>query len=288
MGIARGVAAQAAVYRGCVVTQSSRDDASYRHREIAGSFGADAAKYDRLRPRYPEPLVDAVAERLPGRSLLDVGIGTGISSQPFFERGFTVLGVEPDERMASLARSKGLAVETGRFEDWDPAGRVFDGVIAGQSWHWIDPDAGARRAAETLRPGGVLAIFWNFGAPPRQLAARFAEVFDSLDTGLPFNPWSASARPDRFENPYGSIIDRAAAGLAATGAFGEADRHSWTSASTVARDEWLESTSTSGGINRLPKDTLDALLDGLGEVIDDAGGSLEVTSGTVAAITTRV
>lgn len=60
-----------------------------------------------------------------------MGIGTGISSQPFAERGFTVLGIEPDERMASLARSKGLAVETGRFEDWDPAGRVFDSLNTG-------------------------------------------------------------------------------------------------------------------------------------------------------------
>jgi hypothetical protein len=32
----------------------------------------------------------------------------------------------------------GLEVEVAAFETWDPAGRVFDAVIAGQAWHWVD------------------------------------------------------------------------------------------------------------------------------------------------------
>jgi hypothetical protein len=34
-----------------------------------------------------------------------------------------------------------------KFEDWDPAGRTFDSVIAAQAWHWVDPVAGAAKAA---------------------------------------------------------------------------------------------------------------------------------------------
>jgi SAM-dependent methyltransferase len=164
------------------------DDAAHRHPEIAQAFGADAEKYDRARPRYPAALIDAITERLSGRAILDVGIGTGISAESFRDRGFAVLGVEPDPKMAALAHAKGFAVESGRFEDWDPAGRTFDGVIAGQTWHWIDPIAGAAKAVSALHPGGRLAVFWNSGLPSPELAAEFAKVFASLDTGLPSIP----------------------------------------------------------------------------------------------------
>ena len=128
------------------------DDAAHRHPEIAQAFGSIAEKYDRARPRYPAALIDAIAERLPGHTLLDLGIGTGISAEPFRDRGFAVLGVEPDPKMAALARKKGFEVEAGRFEDWDSAGRTFDGVIAGQTWHWVDPVVGAAKAASVLHP----------------------------------------------------------------------------------------------------------------------------------------
>ena len=260
------------------------DDAAHRHPEIAQAFGSIAEKYDRARPRYPAALIDAIAERLPGHTLLDVGIGTGISAEPFRDRGLVVLGVEPDPKMAAVARKKGFLVEAGRFEDWDPAGRTFDGVIAGQTWHWIDPVAGAAKAVNALHPGGRLALFWNALVPSPEVAAEFAKVFESLDTGLPFNPWATAPEAD----PYGSIIDQVADAASATGSFGTMERLSFGWQSTVERDAWLEQASTSGGINRLPKDKLDALLGGMGEAIDATGGTLVIDYTTVAAIAERL
>lgn len=168
-------------------------------------------------------------ERLHGREILDVGIGTGISAEPFRDHGFDVLGVEPDPKMAVLARAKGFQVETGRFEEWDADGRRFDAVIAGQTWHWVGPDAGAVKAASALRPAGMIALFWNVGKPTPELTAEFAEVFKSIDTGLPFNPWAAASDAD----PYGSIIEKAAMGLRATRAFGAVERSTFEWRATV-------------------------------------------------------
>jgi hypothetical protein len=58
-----------------------------------------------------------------------------------------VLGVEPDARMAAFARGSGVEVEVATFEAWDAAGRAFDAVVAGTAWHWVDPVAGAAKAA---------------------------------------------------------------------------------------------------------------------------------------------
>jgi hypothetical protein len=49
--------------------------------------------------------------------------------------------------MAELARQGGTGTEVAKFEDWDPAGRTFNVVIAAQAWHWVDPAAGAAKAA---------------------------------------------------------------------------------------------------------------------------------------------
>jgi 2-polyprenyl-3-methyl-5-hydroxy-6-metoxy-1,4-benzoquinol methylase len=74
---------------------------------MAESFGADAERYERTRPAYPQEMVDAIITASPGRRVLDVGIGTGISARPFLQRGCRVLGVESDERMAQVARRSG-------------------------------------------------------------------------------------------------------------------------------------------------------------------------------------
>jgi SAM-dependent methyltransferase len=45
--------------------------------------------------------------------LLDVGAGTGIASQQLLERGVDVLAVEPDPRMAEIAKEEGISIEIG-------------------------------------------------------------------------------------------------------------------------------------------------------------------------------
>jgi trans-aconitate methyltransferase len=87
-------------------------------RERAEAFD-DASRYDRTRPSYPDELV---ADLLAGRpaTIFDVGCGTGIASRLFRGDGRELLGVEPDPRMAAVARAHGLRVEAARFEEWDP------------------------------------------------------------------------------------------------------------------------------------------------------------------------
>jgi len=139
---------------------------SHQAREVAESFGAEASRYDRARPGYPAALVERIVAASPGREILDVGCGTGIVARQFQAAGCTVLGVDPDPRMADQARARGLEVEVGTFESWEPNGRAFDAIVAGQAWHWVDPVAGAIRAASAVRPGGRFAVFWNAFQPP--------------------------------------------------------------------------------------------------------------------------
>jgi SAM-dependent methyltransferase len=254
----------------------------YRHRQVAESFGADAERYDRARPSYPGALVDRIAASIPGREVLDVGCGTGIAARQFQAAGCTVLGVEPDERMAALARRSGIEVEISKIEDWDPAGRAFGAVVAGQAWHWVDPVAGAARAAQALRPGGRLAVFWNAAVLPAELAEAFAGVYRRVEHGLPFDPSGMPA-----VEMYQAMCDKAAGGIRQAGGFGDPEywRFDWDRRYT--RDEWREQVPTFGGHNRIAPDKLRALLSGMGAVIDASGGTFVMHYATMTATAAR-
>ena len=98
-----------------------------------------------------------------------------------------MLGVEPDARMAGFARQTGVEVEVATFEAWDAAGREFDAVVAGTAWHWVDPVAGAARAAQVLRPGGRIAPFHHVFQSPPEVAEALAQVYRRVVPDSPFN-----------------------------------------------------------------------------------------------------
>src|SRR6201996_5283785 len=167
----------------------SSDRQPHLLREVAESFGVDADRYDRARPKYPDALIQRVIATSPGVEFLDVGCGTGIGARQYTAAGVTVLGVDPDARMAEVARRSGIEVEIGNFETWDPNGRTFDAVVAGQAWHWVDPVRGAAKAAQVLRPGGLLALYWHVFDPPVEVAEVFDEVLHRVSPDAPLlNP----------------------------------------------------------------------------------------------------
>jgi SAM-dependent methyltransferase len=257
----------------------------HQHRRMAEGFGADAERYDRTRPPYPQALIDRIVAATPGPEFLDVGTGTGIAARQFQAAGRTVLGIEPDARMAEFARRTGVAAEVATFEDWDPAGRRFDAVVAGTAWHWVDPVAGAAKAAEALRPGGLLAPFWHvFQLPP--------EVMDALTAVYrrvaPDSPLAAQPRPAPAAlDLYQPILAKVAEGTRAAGAFGEPELWRFEWERTYTKDEWLEQMPTSGALTQLPADKLAEVLAGAGAAIDAIGGSFTMPYTTVAVTAAR-
>jgi SAM-dependent methyltransferase len=243
--------------------------------------------------------------------VLDVGCGTGIAARQFRAAGCLVLGVDVDPRMAAVAREQGFDVEVARFEEWDAAGRTFDAVVAGQTWHWIEPVAGAAKAAAVLRPGGRLALFWNVFQPPAALAEAFGAVYRRVLPEL-FAAGPAAAGPAvagpaaagpavanvaaagpaaaNLADPlaaYRAMVVSATDGMAQAGGFGPAEQ--WWSEwdRTYSRAEWLDQIPTHGGVNRLPQGALSDLLAGVGAAIDAAGGSVPVRYTTVAVTAVR-
>jgi SAM-dependent methyltransferase len=260
---------------------SSRDyENPHRSRDVAESFGSNAERYDRSRPRYPDAMVEHVLAGA-GRDVLDVGIGTGIAASQLKARGCRVFGVDADVRRADFVRDRGFEVEVARFEDWGSSGRTFDLVIAGQTWHWVDPVRGAAKAAEVLRTGGCLAVFWNVDKPRAELAEAFAAVYERVaPDSIVARRWTEPSIVDGYSmaalNGYARIIRMTVSGIEQCEGFSHPEqlRFNWQQHYTT--DQWLDLVPTTGDHSQYSTKHLSELLAGLANAIDDIGGSFTI------------
>jgi SAM-dependent methyltransferase len=254
----------------------------HQQRQFAESFGVDAERYDRARPSYPAALVERIVTAGPGREVLSVGCGTGIDARQFQAAGCTVLGVEPDARMAGFARGTGVEVEVATFEAWDAAGRTFDAVVAAQAWHWVDPVAGAAKAARVLRPGGPLAVFAHVFDPPPVVAEAFATAYRRAVPDSPFN-----GSPPKALDLYQEMFATFAGGIREAGGFGEPERWRFDWEQAYTRDEWLDLLPTTGGLTGLHADRLAEVLAAVGAAVDAIGGGFTMPYVTLAVTAAR-
>ncbi len=102
---------------------------------------------------------------LSGLHILDIGCGAGVLSEPLARLGGTVLGIDPSTENIEAARRHAAATETeieyrvGTAEALADTGARFDMVLAMEVVeHVADVDLFVRRAADMVRPGGLLFV----------------------------------------------------------------------------------------------------------------------------------
>ncbi|MGA8297641.1 MAG: class I SAM-dependent methyltransferase [Acidimicrobiales bacterium] len=237
----------------------------HENRARAESFGARAKAYDRYRPTYPEAIIDDLVAG--GRPrVLDVGCGTGKAARLFAERGCEVLGIEIDERMAEVARTHGIRVEVAPFESWEPDGRSFDLVTAGQAWHWVDPEVAPKKAADVLASNGRIAVFWNHGSP-----------YDP-DFETAIEEAAAGRAGDRFGGPKGPRerhdISWHADAIGKSGRFSPCEVRSYTWQMRLTNEDWLALWPTWSEIAVMSEPERAALLSDVSAVLQRFGDEI--------------
>ncbi|WP_114854267.1 class I SAM-dependent methyltransferase [Brachybacterium sp. YJGR34] len=152
---------------------SGRDEPRFgsaeRKSALAAAFQDQGEDYDRLRPGYPEAVLDALLDSVPegadGRAAraIDLGAGTGKLSWALSERGLEVTAVDTSAEMLAAARRGGpaLATHLAPAEATGLEGASAQLVTVAQAWHWFDAAAASAEVARLLAPGGVLALVWN-------------------------------------------------------------------------------------------------------------------------------
>jgi SAM-dependent methyltransferase len=255
-------------------------------RDRARLFDGEAERYDRIRPGYPEALIDNVLGPSPHRlSVLDVACGTGIAARQMAQRGAQVAGVELNARMAEIAERHGIPTEVAAFESWDPAGRTFDLVTCAQAWHWLDPEVSAGKAASVLRPGGRLCLFWNVGHYPDDLADALQAAYQRvLSPGSPKMVIGYAA--DRPGDPAADF-SVAADALRDCGGLTPPQTASFPWSRAYTRDRWLDELLTHSDHLALVPGVREELFAEIGSTIDRFGGSFHMPYLAVLVSATR-
>lgn len=158
-------------------------------------FELVAGLYERVRPEYPPEAVRWIAERLDlrgGRTVLDLGAGTGKLTRALVETGAEVLAVEPGDAMrAELERVlPDVRALRGSAESMPMPDGSVDAITVGQAFHWFRFDEALPELHRVLRPGGGVALIWNGRDHDSPLQG---EIKDLLQ---PFVPSQRAVAPD--------------------------------------------------------------------------------------------
>jgi predicted TPR repeat methyltransferase len=139
-------------------------------------FDRWAKTYDKTIERYeygaPPLIFEEVWSRLKDRPdqvlrLLDLGIGTGVTSKPFAQTGrFHITGADISEKMLEVCKAAGAADEIVQIDlerDDLPFGEhAFDAVISGGVFEFIaDPEELIREISRVVKRGGIVAVTYE-------------------------------------------------------------------------------------------------------------------------------
>ena len=242
-------------------------------------FGADPANYDAARPPYPEQVYEflqTTGALRPTVATLELGAGNGLATRRLLELGANPLTViEPDVRfsqlLVGLASSSPAQMEVipKSFEEAELPPHAYDLVAAATSFHWIQPSIRVAKAADLLKPGGYLAVWWNvFGDPARedQYHEATCGVLESL-----------SRSPSDPHNALPFALDTAARQneIRSSGAFDEPSYAAYYWTLRLSTQQVGALYATYSPISRLPAEQRSAILDQLMSIAErDFGGTV--------------
>ncbi len=175
------------------------------HPTAARGFAAGAGAYERSRPDYPQRAVSDIVERLdlrPGRTVLELGAGTGKLTRLLLPSGAQILAIEPVAEMrATLAEVTGATADgngavtlvEGTAEAIPLQAGSVDAVVVAQAFHWFDAIRALSEIHRVLRPGGRLLLAWNHRDETVAWVRTLGDLIRDLAPGKP-QAWDRSWR----------------------------------------------------------------------------------------------
>lgn len=121
-----------------------------------------------------------VVEPTKGKTMLDVGIGTGLFATQFRNHGVEVKGIDPSEKMLDIAIKRGFDVKKGFGESIPFEDNTFDIVLSMTSIEFSrEPEKFIRELVRVVKPQGKVVVavlnLFSFYGISRRLRGIFEE-----------------------------------------------------------------------------------------------------------------
>ncbi len=147
-------------------------------------FSNRVEDYVKYRPSYPEEIITFLQQSYgltQDKLLVDIGAGTGISTELFLKAGYRVIAVEPNREMREksvelLSSYEGFSAQDGKAEEVALESGSIDGIISGQAFHWFDREKTKQEFKRLLKPGSPVVLIWN----ERKTTTGFEKDYDEL------------------------------------------------------------------------------------------------------------
>lgn len=156
--------------------------------EFRKIFDTIPEQFDCYRPRYRDELfadMIAMAQIGPGKTVLEIGPGTGQATEPILKTGCDYLGIELGEHLAAFMQNKfgsysnfQLTVDDFITHDFD--GQKFDVVYSAATIQWIPEEIAFPKVFNLLKPGGMLVMMLtrsDYRTPNEELYQDIQKVY---------------------------------------------------------------------------------------------------------------
>lgn len=159
------------------------------HSAASTGYQREAATYERGRPEYPGALGGWLRDTLgcgPGRTVIDVGAGTGKFTKLLVRTGAQVKAVEPIDAMREqLAKIEGAQPLAGTAQQLPLPDASADAITCAQAFHWFAHRETLDEFARVLKPGGKLGLVWNVRDESVDWVAQITRLITPLEGDAP-------------------------------------------------------------------------------------------------------
>jgi SAM-dependent methyltransferase len=186
--------------------------ASGVHRSAREGFTAAAEIYVTGRPDYPEGISEWLQGPLnlgTGKTVLDLGSGTGKFLRHLGATGAEVVAIEPLSAMSRLlgAENPNVPVLDGTAEEIPLARDSLDAVVCAMSFHWFANNRALGEIHRVLKPGGSLGLVWYVRNEKVGWVAALGEIVQPYQGESP-RYYSGAWRRAFPANGFGPLVEK--------------------------------------------------------------------------------
>jgi SAM-dependent methyltransferase len=160
------------------------------HRAAQAGYTANADGYVRGRPDYPSELAGWLSDTLglaSGKTVVDLGAGTGKFTPRLVQTGARVIAVEPVDTMRAKIAAALPDVQTlkGAAQHIPLDDASVDAVVCAQSFHWFAHADALDEILRVLKPGGKLGLVWNLRDARVPWVAKLDAIVNAYEGDIP-------------------------------------------------------------------------------------------------------
>lgn len=236
--------------------------------EFRKIFDTIPEQFDRYRPRYSPELFEYLIDHArigPGKSVLEIGPGTGQATDPILRTGCDYHAIELGEHLYAKMREKydrfpNFHIVNDDFITYDFGRRRFDMVYSAATIQWIPEEVAFSKTFALLKPGGVLAMMLtrsDYKTPNEALYEQIQGLYDAYyKPGIPYT--HGGFKYDSAAN-YGYV---------------DFQRHDFHGRREMGPDEYVSFCGTHCDHIVIPEPYKTAFFEGLRKAVAENGGKI--------------